>query len=130
MKAILLVSSISLLCSCASVQRSTILGAAIGGTTIGFAGSMMSGDQHRARGAIVGSLVGASIGGVIGYLAYKSTERSDLEKAASVNSSSANAPLLTSPKVRRVWVPAKIEGEKYIDGHYMFVIEKTSGWSN
>ena len=66
----------------------------------------------------------------IGYLAYKSSERTDLEKAAATNGSALNAPLLTSPKVRRVWVPAKIEGEKYIDGHYMFVIEKTSGWSN
>lgn len=39
-------------------------------------------------------------------------------------------PSLTAPKVRRVWVPAKIEGDKYIDGHYMYVIEKTSTWSD
>ena len=130
MKYILLVSSISYLCSCASVQRSTILGAALGGVSIGAAGSMIAGDQHRERGVVVGSVIGATLGGVIGYLAYKSKDRNDVEKAASLNPLSPNTPLLTSPKVRRVWVPAKIEGEKYIDGHYMFVIEKTSGWSN
>lgn len=42
----------------------------------------------------------------------------------------SQTPSLTAPKVRRVWVPAKIEGDKYIDGHYMYVIEKTSSWSN
>jgi hypothetical protein len=26
-------------------------------------------------------------------------------------------PMLTAPKVRRVWIPAAIEGEKYVDGH-------------
>lgn len=39
-------------------------------------------------------------------------------------------PKLLSPKVRRVWVPAKIEGDKYFDGHYMYVIEKQTTWSN
>lgn len=36
---------------------------------------------------------------------------------------------LTSPKVRKVWVPEKIEGDKYIEGHWMWVLERTTTWS-
>lgn len=38
-------------------------------------------------------------------------------------------PSLTSPEVRRIWVPEKIEGNKFIEGHYMYVIDKPSVWS-
>jgi hypothetical protein len=38
-------------------------------------------------------------------------------------------PFLTSPKVRKVWVPEKIEGDKLIEGHWMWVLERTSTWS-
>jgi hypothetical protein len=38
-------------------------------------------------------------------------------------------PSLTMPKVRKVWVPDKIESDKYIEGHWMWVLERTSTWS-
>ncbi len=39
------------------------------------------------------------------------------------------SPSLTTPKVRKVWVPEKIEGDKYIEGHWMWVLERTTTWS-
>lgn len=39
------------------------------------------------------------------------------------------SPALTSPKVRKVWVPEKIEGDKFIEGHWMWVLERTATWS-
>jgi len=45
------------------------------------------------------------------------------------NSNNDKSPSLTSPKVRKVWVPEKIEGEKYIEGHWMWVLERTTTWS-
>lgn len=44
-------------------------------------------------------------------------------------SKEANVPSLTSPEVRRIWVPEKIDGNKFIKGHYMYVIDKPSVWS-
>ncbi len=41
----------------------------------------------------------------------------------------AKNPALTTPKVRKVWVPEKIEGDKYIEGHWMWVLERTTTWS-
>ncbi len=45
------------------------------------------------------------------------------------DSKNANVPSLTSPEVRRMWVPEKIEGNKFIEGHYMYVIDRPSVWS-
>lgn len=46
-----------------------------------------------------------------------------------VTKDSNKAPFLTEPKVLKVWVPEKIEGDKFIEGHYMWILEKTSFWS-
>lgn len=45
------------------------------------------------------------------------------------NKNEIPAPSLTAPKVRKVWVPEKIEGDKFIEGHYMWILEKTTSWS-
>jgi hypothetical protein len=37
-------------------------------------------------------------------------------------------PILNSPIVKKVWVPEKIEDNKYIEGHFMYVIEKNVQW--
>ena len=40
----------------------------------------------------------------------------------------ANAPALTSPVVRKVWIAPHVEGDKYYEGHFMYVIERGSVW--
>lgn len=47
----------------------------------------------------------------------------------SQNKMNDKTPFLTSPKVRKVWVPEKIEGDKFIEGHWMWVLERTTTWS-
>lgn len=110
-----------LLSSCASVERSTLLGGVIGGTIGAVAG-------NAAGNTFVGTAVGGGIGSLIGYSVFQSKKNKE-EKNSKLNITEGKSPALTTPKVRRVWVPARIEGDKYIDGHYMYVIEKTSSWS-
>ena len=38
-------------------------------------------------------------------------------------------PSLTKPKLRSMWVPDQIEGNKYIEGHFIYVIEDSGSWS-
>lgn len=45
------------------------------------------------------------------------------------NKSDDKSPALTTPKVRKVWVPEKIDGDKFIEGHWMWVLERTTTWS-
>jgi len=42
------------------------------------------------------------------------------------------APKLTKPIVRKVWVPPTIEdgGKTYREGHFIYVLDKESAWSN
>lgn len=41
------------------------------------------------------------------------------------------APKLTKPIVRKVWVPPTVEdgGKTYRDGHFIYVLSKESVWS-
>jgi len=38
-------------------------------------------------------------------------------------------PSLTKPKLRSMWVPDQIEGNKYIEGHYIYIIEDPGSWT-
>lgn len=117
-----------LLSSCSSMKKSIGLGAAIGSTTGALIGNASGQGNLRDKSTLQGAAIGAGIGALIGYAGYvgkKDKQDSKLEDPHF----DKNTPSLTAPKVRRVWVPARIEGEKYIDGHYMYVIEKTSSWS-
>ncbi|MGK5085317.1 hypothetical protein WDW37_18685 [Bdellovibrionota bacterium FG-1] len=44
-------------------------------------------------------------------------------------STDPDSPKLTAPVVRKVWQEDKIEDGKYIQGHYIWVLERGSVWS-
>jgi uncharacterized protein YcfJ len=127
-KSLIFISVIILISGCASVEKSSVLGAVIGGTAGGLIGN--SARSGRSESTMVGVAVGAGLGTLIGASAYKDKIKKEQEQALQKNPMDSKTPFLTAPKVRRVWVPARIEGDKYIDGHYMYVIEKTSTWSD
>ncbi len=41
----------------------------------------------------------------------------------------ADKPAFTSPDIRRIWIPDKIDGNKYVKGHYEYIIERGSVWT-
>lgn len=115
------------LSGCASIERSTLLGASIGaaaGTGIGLAAEKSAGS------ALIGAGIGALFMGTMGYLAHKDKERKDaMMNRSSKDRNASKEPMLTKPEVRRIWVPEKIEDGKYYEGHFMYIIEKPSAWS-
>jgi len=38
-------------------------------------------------------------------------------------------PLLTKPEVRTIWVEDSIEGNKFIEKHRVFILQKSTSWS-
>lgn len=56
-------------------------------------------------------------------------EKNNKNQSNTNNKLEDKSPALTSPKVRKVWVPEKIEGDKFIEGHWMWVLERTTTWS-
>jgi len=55
--------------------------------------------------------------------------KTNKNQSISNNKSESKSPALITPKVRKVWVPEKIDGDKYIEGHWMWVLERTTTWS-
>ncbi len=58
-------------------------------------------------------------------------QNKDKEANSVINNNSLNdkTPFLTAPKVTKIWIPEKIENEKFIEGHWMWVIERGTNWS-
>jgi hypothetical protein len=48
---------------------------------------------------------------------------------ASATTDAEKYPFLTRPEVRTLWIPDTVEGNRYIERHRVFVIEKNSTWS-
>lgn len=66
---------------------------------------------------------------VIGLSSCTTLNKNKTDSNKPTNKDDNKAPSLTAPKVSKVWVPEKIEGDKYIEGHYMWILEKTTSWS-
>ena len=112
---------------CSTMEQSIGLGVGIGGA-VGAGMGTAAGNNFRS--AMLGLGVGALFGGAMGYLSHRDREERERQlKASFKKEDGSKTPSLTAPEVRRIWVPDKVEGSKFIDGHFEFFIEKNSVWS-
>jgi|JI10StandDraft_1071094.scaffolds.fasta_scaffold648125_2 hypothetical protein len=126
-KPIHLLLLLPMMSGCASIERSTLLGAAsVGalGTGVGIA------NERSVGSALIGLGIGAIVGGALGFAAHKDQEskRGQLLNPVLTKDFKDKVPAISTPEVRRVWVPEKIDGNKYIDGHYIYVIDRQAVW--
>ena len=122
---------------CSTMGKSASLGTAIGaGTGAALGGIVDPGKngQYRTRNVIIGASVGAIAGGFTGaaihennerdkelaYLRGKETQRKSDEKKA--------PPELKQPKVEAQWVESKVVGNRYIEGHFEYIITEPTRW--
>ena len=127
-KGVMWIVVLALLNGCATVGRTTLLGVGTGaaaGTGIGLAAG------NNAMGALTGAAVGAVLGGAFFFLGAKEHE----EKAAFMNaplkekSAKEKIPSVTTPEVHRIWVPDKIDGNRFEAGHFIYLLERQSEWT-
>ena len=128
-KTISLYIIVSLLTGCATSNESLLTGAMIGGT----AGTVL-GHQHKgnSKGRMTGAIVGTALGGLVGYLSHKNKKKKRAKKSTvrEVEMVKINDnPFLTKPKVTMYWEPDKIEGDKFIEKHRVWVLKNGSQWS-
>lgn len=114
--------AIMLIPACTTAPRSILLGAGTGAAAGAGTGLMIGND---ATGAAIGAATGALAGGLIGLLLHKDND----QKKSQANTDNNKYPFLIRPEVRTIWVPDAVEGNRYIEGHRVFVIEKNSSWS-
>jgi hypothetical protein len=122
-----LLSSLLLLNGCSTVGKSVMLGATVGGIT----GGVMGNSQNPQGGGGVGMAIGAGIGGLISYLAFKEKEKKSTSDKPNATSKSLedDFPFLTKPKIRSVIIPDTIEGNKFIKSHKVYILEDAGSWS-
>jgi hypothetical protein len=125
----ILLLSISLI-SCATMRDSILTGAAVGGATgalVGNAAGQNTGEAEK--GTLTGAAIGIAVGGLVGYLSHKGKEKKEQSKVSSEPNGDADIPFLRAPSVRRYWQPDKIDGRKFIKGHFVYEIEENSTWT-
>lgn len=112
------------LTGCATMRDSLLLGGAMGATAGGVVGHASGQD---AKSTAIGAAIGAATGTLFGYLGHKEEKRKEQERQAQVNALKGGKPKLPSvstPEVRAIWVPDKIENDQFVSGHYIYVIDK------
>lgn len=123
---------------CATAFKSKSLGAGIGATTGAIAGGLANPGQdgeYRTRNVIIGSAFGGMLGTVVGNEIFKSNESSKHDemqktKDAKQNHLPGQTPTLTEPKIRSEWIENHITGNRYIEGHFEYIIEENSKWES
>jgi hypothetical protein len=127
MKTLSAILAMLLLSGCSSMGKSILLGSAIGagaGTGVGRLAS------RNVQGMVVGGLVGGAVGALFGFGIHKAEEGKKTSETSIPNDAkNSEVPALTNPEVRRIWQPDKIEGSKFIHGHFIDILEKGSQWA-
>jgi hypothetical protein len=114
--------------SCATAQSSSLLGLSVGLVVGAGAGAAAGQANHtETKSAAIGAAVGAALGALMGYLAHR--DQTSKAKLSAEPQDYGPPPSLTKPVVRRVWVPDKVESDKLVRGHFIYVLEKPSGWT-
>jgi hypothetical protein len=115
-----------------TMKSNTFIGASLAATVGATSGAIIGAPDHGVSGALIGTAVGAVVGGVIGYLTEPKSSSGDKKTEGTPNGlivSEPGAPKLTPPIVRKVWIEDVIQDGKYVQGHFIWVLERGSVWS-
>lgn len=133
---IILLTALVLQTGCSSMGKSVGLGSAIGAGTGAALGGILSQDgKYRTRNVIIGAGVGAVAGGFAGSAVYGSNERDKelaflkgKEAERKTSKGGQATPALQEPKVEAIWVESKVVGNRYIEGHFEYIITEPTRW--
>jgi hypothetical protein len=129
---------LTIMSGCATQGKTIGLGGAIGAGTGALVGGIVDpgkNGQYRTRNVIIGAGLGAIAGSVAGAAINENTEREReiayLKGRESKNTSkTGSAPSLQQPKVEAQWVESKVAGNRYIDGHFEYIITEPTRWES
>ena len=119
----------NLLLGCASMKESLITGTSIGLLTGAAIGNTQGEGDSRNRTTNNGAMLGSLIGAGIGYLGHKGKLKELQKRSASSNKEKNMGPLLTQPKIKKIWIEDKVQGKRFIKGHWEYIIQEQSVWN-
>lgn len=129
-----LIIAAALATSCSSRSKSVGLGSTLGagmGAAIGGIMDPGRNGKYRTRNVIIGASAGAIAGGFTGSSLFEQKEQEkEIELLKSKNQNRSPAPPeLEKPKVEARWVESKVSGNRWIEGHYEYVIAEPTRWA-
>ena len=123
---------------CSTANKSAGLGGAIGAGT----GAMLGGiadpgkdGEYRTRNVMVGAALGGMAGFIAGSVIHKEMDEQKKEaflkgRTSSPPPQSGEMPSLSQAKVRTEWVESRVSGNRFVEGHFEYVIEEPSRWDS
>lgn len=124
---------------CATQNKSAGLGGAIGagsGALLGGIADPGNNNEYRTRNVVVGAALGGMAGLIAGSVIHDETEKQKKETflkgraSAPHGASQGVMPSLKSPQVESRWVEGKIQGNRYIEGHFEYLITEPARWDD
>ena len=139
LKLILMICVFFILTNCATQTKSTALGGVVGASTGAVLGGIADPGKHgefRTRNIIIGSAVGGVAGAIAGSSLFDSNEKKKQEaydngqkNAKAEFAKQGNMPELKNPKVETMWIEGRAVGNRYIEGHFEYVIVEPTRWN-
>ena len=134
--AFLLLIILLIFSGCATSKKSVALGGVIGGTTGAVMGGISYPGRHgeeRTRNVIIGTILGATAGIIAGKLFNSEIQK---EKKKAFEKGKESAPRiaggaiasLSNPQIETRWVEGRIVGNRYVEGHFEYVIVEPARW--
>lgn len=133
---------ISMSTGCATVGKSMALGGGIGAGAGAIAGGIADpgkDGEYRTRNVLIGSAIGGMAGLISGAAIQGAMDDQKKEafqegKAAGTGSlrgtQAPSLPSLHDPQVEARWVEPKVAGNRYIEGHFEYVIVSPARWES
>ncbi len=121
---------------CSSLGKSMGLGTGIGAGTGALLGGIAdpgANGKYRTRNVVIGATLGGLTGMAIGSTIHgmKEDERGKGYQAG-LNSKSPVSqslpPNLSNPQIETRWIEGRASGNKYIEGHYEYIITEPTKW--
>lgn len=127
-----------LMAGCATQSKSVGLGAAIAsgtGAVLGGIADPGKDGEFRTRNVIIGATLGGMAGMVAGSVLHDHIEDEKKEayqkgRASSPPPPAGAMPTLKNARVESHWVEGKASGNRYIEGHFEYVIIEPARWEN
>jgi len=121
---------------CATQNKSAGLGGAIGagtGAVLGGIADPGKNNELRTRNVVVGAALGGMAGLIAGSVLHEETEKQKKEaflkgRASAPQAEQGAVPSLKNPKVETRWIEGRIQGNRYIDGHFEYIIVEPARW--
>ena len=136
----ILISLLILITGCSTLDKSMALGGALGAGTLGSFGGLATSnmDSHfQTKTMILSSALGGLIGMGVASVIYKQDKGKKEEwgkrrfttyEKVMADPMKTNKPDLTKPRIETRWVKGQVVGDKYIEGHFEYIIVEPTHW--